>query len=84
MALKAKRELRQRLNQSGWVTLDGGFAARSCMVIDRSSTGAKIVVEDPSGIQKNFKLAFTRDSRTGMSCAVVWRRGKTLGIKFIR
>jgi hypothetical protein len=30
-----------------------------------------------------MKLAFSRDARTGRSCEVVWRRGKTLGVRFI-
>jgi hypothetical protein len=27
-----KREVRKSLRQSGWITLDGGFAARPCVV----------------------------------------------------
>jgi hypothetical protein len=29
-------------------------------------------------------LAFTRDARTGRNCEVVWRRGKTFGVRFVR
>ena len=37
-----KREARKSVQQSGWITLDGGFAARPCVVQDMSANGAKI------------------------------------------
>ena len=79
-----KRETRKSLRQPGWITLDGGFAARSCVVQDMSSTGAKITVEDPNVLPAKLRLAFTRDARTGRNCEVVWRRGNSVGIKFVR
>jgi hypothetical protein len=84
MSLEKPRAPRTGLNQSGWVTFDGGFAARPCTVIDRSADGAKIIVDDPSTVQQPFRLALTRDARTGVNCKIAWRRGKTIGITFIR
>ena len=78
-----KREARKSLRQSGWITLDGGFAARACVVEDISSSGAKITVDDNNTLPAKLKLAFSRDARTGRNCQVVWRRGKSAGIKFI-
>ena len=79
-----KREARKSLRQSGWITLDGGFAARPCVVQDMSTSGAKITIEDPSALAGRLRLAFARDARTGRNCEVVWRRGKSLGVKFVR
>jgi hypothetical protein len=79
-----KREARRSLHQPGWVTLDGGFAARQCVVQDLSSSGAKITLDDAIALTGKLRLAFTRDARTGRSCEVVWRRGKSLGVKFVR
>jgi PilZ domain len=84
MALAKKRDLRKSLQQSGWITLDGGFAARPCVVQDMSASGAKITVDDPNVLPAKLRLAFTRDARTGRPCEVVWRRGKSLGLKFVR
>ena len=42
-----KREARKSLYQPGWITLEGGFAARPCVVRDLSSSGAKLTIEDP-------------------------------------
>jgi PilZ domain len=83
-AANKKREARKSIRQPGWVTLDGGFAARQCLVQDLSSSGAKITVDDVSVLTGRLRLAFSRDARTGRSCEVVWRRGKSLGVKFVR
>lgn len=79
-----KRETRKSLRQSGWITLDGGFAARPCVVEDISSSGAKITVQDNNTLPAKLRLAFSRDARTGRACEVVWREGKTFGVRFVR
>jgi len=84
MAINNKREARKSVRQPGWITLDGGFAARPCTVLDLSSAGAKITIDDPNAVTAKVRLAFSRDARTGRACQVVWRRAKTLGIRFIR
>ena len=84
LATKKNRKVRKSLRQPGWITLDGGFAARKCVVQNMSSTGAKITIDDPNMLPAKLRLAFTRDARTGRPCEVVWRRGKSVGIKFVR
>jgi hypothetical protein len=85
MALGSKkREPRKSLRQTGWITLDGGFAARPCLVENISSSGARITVDDNNTLPARLRLAFSRDARTGRACEVVWRRGRTFGVKFVR
>jgi len=79
-----KRETRKSLHRSGWITLEGGFAARPCVVQDLSATGAKVTIEDSNSLPAKLRLAFSRDARTGRACEVVWRRGKSVGIRFVR
>jgi hypothetical protein len=79
-----KRDSRKSIRQPGWITLEGGFAARQCVVQDLSTSGAMITVDDPGVLPAKFRLAFARDARTGRNCEVVWRRGKSLGVKFVR
>ena len=79
-----KREARKSLHQPGWITLEGGFAARTCVVQDLSTSGAKLTVDDHNTLPAKLRLAFSRDARTGRNCEVVWRRGRTVGIKFVR
>jgi PilZ domain-containing protein len=79
-----KRPARKSLQQPGWVGLEGGFAARPCVVRNMSATGARITIDDPNALPAKLRLAFSRDARTGRPCEVVWRRGKTVGVKFVR
>jgi hypothetical protein len=78
-----KREARKSLKQPAWITLDGGFAARHCLVQNISSAGAKITLEEVAALPATIRLAFSRDARTGRVCRVVWRRGSSVGVKFI-
>ena len=79
-----KRDARKSLHQPGCIMLEGGFAARQCVVKDLSATGAKLTIDDPNSLPAKLRLAFSRDARTGRPCEVVWRRGKSVGIKFVR
>ena len=79
-----KREARKSLSQPGWITLEGGFAARQCIVQNLSTTGAKVTIDYPHSLPATLRLAFSRDARSGRRCEVVWRRGKSVGIKFVR
>ncbi len=77
-----KRDSRKAVREPAWITLEGGFAARPCEVVDLSATGAKITLRSPQRLNSKLRLAFSRDARQGRNCEVVWRRGSTLGIRF--
>jgi hypothetical protein len=84
MAATKKREARKLLSQRAWITLEGGFAARQCLVADISKSGARLLLDEDAGqLPGLIRLAFARDARTGRSCHVIWRRGKAAGIRFI-
>jgi len=84
MPAPKKRESRKLLGQSAWITLDGGFAVRRCVVQDISSSGARISVDNAAALPASLRLAFARDARTGHKCQVIWRRGGSAGVKFVR
>jgi len=83
MAAPKKRQARKSLKQPAWITLDGGFAVRHCLVQDISSAGARITIEEAAALPATIRLAFARDARTGHVCRVVWRRGSSVGLKFV-
>ena len=82
--LDSLAELVLALAQRFELALDGGFAARHCVVLDISRSGAKICLDEAAALPARLRLAFSRDARTGRECQVVWRRGKTAGVKFVR
>jgi hypothetical protein len=83
-AVSKKRGSRKSVQQPGWITFEGGFAARPCVVRDLSTSGARITIDDPNALPAKLRLAFARDARTGRNCEVVWRRGQSIGVKFVR
>ena len=84
MPAPTKRDVRRSVQQTGWVTLEGGFATRACVVHDLSTTGAKLTVSDASVLSGRVRLAFWRDASKSRKCQVVWRRGRSFGVKFVR
>ena len=81
--LKVKRQqVRRRRHQSAWITLDGGTANYKCEVADISQSGAKITVDRAVEVGELADIAFVPQAAT-RRCEVVWRRGNTLGIRFI-
>jgi hypothetical protein len=68
---------RRRVLKAG--TIEFGRSAFSCVVRDRSDTGAKLDVPSPIGIPGCFVL-FAEGSR--LPCHVVWRKENRIGIAF--
>ena len=81
MQKRTKREVRRIRHQSAWITLNG-LAASECEIMDISKGGAKIVPDGSRVVPTRFELAFSQGKR--QTCEVVWRRGRMLGVKFVK
>ena len=71
-------DLNDKSSQPTW--LDAGTAHLQWQTSDHVRL---TLDEDASQLPGVIRLAFARDARTGRSCNVVWRRGKSAGIKFV-
>lgn len=81
---KVAREPRRQLHkQTAWMTVDKGLTNRECFVLDVSPGGARIVTDVAIDVRDRFGLKLVRDRPKHQSCEVVWRRGKTYGVKFL-
>jgi hypothetical protein len=81
---KVPREPRRQLRkQPAWMTVDNGMTKRECFVLDVSPGGARIATDDAMDVRDNFELALIPDHPKRELCEVVWRRGKTYGVKFL-
>ena len=81
--LKIKRQqVRRRRHQSAWITLDGKTPSYKCQVADVSHSGAKITLDTAVEVGSLLDIAFVPRA-AARRCEVVWRRGKTLGIRFV-
>jgi PilZ domain len=81
---KMQRELRRQLhNRLAWITLDDGITMHECHVLDVSSGGARIATDDAMDVRDRFELTLVRGHQKRELCEVVWRRGRTYGVKFV-
>jgi hypothetical protein len=78
---KLKRDVRRRRHQWAWVTLEGKVTVLDCRVFDVSQSGAKVVIDVEAEIGSRFGLALV--PHRPRQCEIIWRRGRTLGIKFL-
>ena len=82
---KVQREPRRQLRKKpAWITVDDGMTKRECFVLDVSPGGARIATDDAMDVRDQFELALVPGHPKREQCEVVWRRGKTYGIKFLR
>ena len=78
---KLKPEARRRRHQWAWVTLEGDVTVHDCHVLDVSQSGAKVVTDIAAEIGTRIGIALI-PHRPSL-CEIVWRRGGTVGIKFV-
>jgi hypothetical protein len=82
--VKVQREPRRQLpGQPAWMTVDDGVTRCQCTVLDVSPGGARIATDAAIEVRDQFGLALAQDHDKHRQCEVVWRRGKTYGVKFV-
>jgi hypothetical protein len=54
-----------------------------CTLIDISQTGARLAMRDPAAAPDEFLLRLALGRQALRHCAVVWRDGSSLGVRFI-
>jgi hypothetical protein len=77
------REPRRPLHKPASITIDEGVTKSECVVLDVSPGGARIVTDVAIDVRDRFGLALVKDRPKHQPCEVVWRRGKTYGVKFL-
>jgi hypothetical protein len=68
--------------QSAWII--NGKVVTACQIMDISKRGAKIVPDGSTAVPAHFELALFLEDQKRQACEVIWRRGRMLGIKFVR
>jgi len=79
-----KREPRRQLHRRlAWISADNGVTEYECRVLDLSSGGARIATDDVLDVRDRFELTLVKGHHKRELCEVVWRRGRTYGVKFL-
>jgi hypothetical protein len=82
-AAQQRRRLRRRTRQhEAWITFDRGIQSYECQVLDISADGAKLLADIVAPIGTTFRLSNVPQAVVRWSCEVVWRKGRTIGVKF--
>jgi PilZ domain-containing protein len=82
--IKVERKLRRQLHKRlAWITHDNGITMRECHVLDVSSGGVRIATDDAMDVRDRFELTLVPGHHKRERCEVVWRRGRTYGVKFL-
>lgn len=80
--VKVPREPRRQMNaQPALMTV--GSKQCECVVLDVSPGGAKIVTDVAIDVSDQFALSLVQSHAKRQPCEVVWRRGRTYGVKFL-
>jgi hypothetical protein len=81
---RVQREPRRQLHKRlAWISADNGVTEYECHILDLSSGGARIATDDAMDVRDRFELTLVKGHHKRELCEVVWRRGKTYGIKFV-
>lgn len=82
MKKPVKRKTRRRRSHEAWATLQDGHTRVECRVVDVSQDGAQITCNRADALHDRFQLAYALTASNSRTCEIVWRRGKTLGLKY--
>lgn len=76
-----RNDKRYRAIQKGLIVFAGANCDQPCAILDISAGGARLRPLDSATVPDRFQL---RDHKSTMrDCAVIWRHGSTLGVKFV-
>ncbi|MBV9018538.1 MAG: PilZ domain-containing protein [Alphaproteobacteria bacterium] len=76
-----RRNSRRRLLQPASIVFNNGHSKMACQIVDTSEFGAKIAPADVYACPRQFVLQ--SKSYGTRQCAVLWRRGSTIGVRFL-
>ena len=82
VAPQRRRLLRRMRQHEAWITFDRGVQSYECQVLNISADGAKLVTGVAAPVGTTFRLSTVPQALVRRSCEVIWRRGRTIGVKF--
>jgi hypothetical protein len=71
------------VDRRAWLVTDRDFGLRPCTVVDMSDTGARLKIGETERLPRHFGLTFSPSTRDGLRCEIRWRRGRSVGLRFV-
>ena len=83
MSSNRRKSVRRSIGYSAKIVAHDGSWGRDCRVVDVSDSGARLVIDEPADMPRDFVLALTERGKA-RHCHVVWTRDGEIGVKFER
>jgi len=74
---------RHRVHCPAWVDVLDGSPVRSCTLWDVSEAGARLTIEQPDLLPKEFSLVLSSDGSIRRRCRVIWRSDDQIGVRYL-
>ena len=78
-----RRSIREPVQFPAWLDFGNGTPRRDCTVLDVSEHGARIMVDSPVSVPKEFWLVLTKSGTRRRRCRVVWRSSGEIGVSYL-
>jgi PilZ domain len=84
MSSNRRKSVRRSIGYGATIVAPDASWTRKCRVIDVSDSGAKLALEEPGELPKDFVLMLSARGGPKRRCHVVWEAGDQLGVEFER
>jgi hypothetical protein len=81
---RPRSSARKMRSHEAWITFDGDARSYECKVADISADGAKLVSDADVIVGSHLKLSTSPHATVSKRCEVMWRRGRQIGVKFVK
>jgi hypothetical protein len=83
MSSNRRKSVRRALGYGAKIVAPDGSWGRDCRVVDVSNDGARLAIDAPADLPRDFMLALSERGRA-RRCRVVWTTDGEIGVKFER
>lgn len=84
MSNERRRHERRDFQYFAYVDCGAQRGLVRCLFLDVSAGGARLRVPDARYIPDRMELLFSPSMANGRVCTVAWRRGREVGIRFVK
>jgi hypothetical protein len=86
MAVPKRRRssARKMRRHDAWIMFEGDVRSYECQVADISADGAKLISGAEVIVGSHVKLSTSSHAIVSKPCEVLWRRGRQIGVRFIK
>jgi hypothetical protein len=83
MDAEQRDTFRRTVRQGARLATTEGAALGTCIMVDVSATGARLVLDKPDPLPKRFVLLLSHNGNLRRLCSVAWQSETTVGVQFI-